>query len=113
MSWIGFAAGVLLVIVTGSSVINTLLVPRPASPMLTRVVARVTRDAYRLATDGINDLALRENILAKGGPTFLFDLLVSWLGLLYLGFTLIMWPFDNGTGFAGALRLSGSSLFTL
>lgn len=113
MPWIGFAFGVMLVIVTGSSVINTLLVPRPASPMLTRVVARVTRDAYRLATDGINDLARREHILAKGGPTFLFGLLVSWLGLLYLGFTLIMWPFDNGTGFAAALRLSGSSLFTL
>jgi hypothetical protein len=111
--WIGFAAGLLLVIVTGSSVINTLLVPRAAAPVLTNVVARVTRDAYRLATDGINDLTRREHVLAKGGPTFLFGLLVSWLGLLYLGFTLIMWPFDSGTGFAGALRLSGSSLFTL
>lgn len=112
MAWFGFAAGVVLLLVTGSSVINTLLVPRPATPMLTLVIARVTRDAYRFVTDGIADLARREHILSKGGPTFLIGLLVSWLALLYCAFSLLMWPFIH-EGFAQALRLSGSSLFTL
>jgi hypothetical protein len=112
VAWFGFALGVLLLIITGSSVINTLLVPRPATPMITNVVSRVVREAFRLTTDGITDLPRRERMLAKGGPTFLVSLLTSWLVLTFAGFALMMWPFSRA-GFAGALQESGSSLFTL
>ena len=112
MAWFGFAAGVVLLVVTGSSVISTLLVPRPAHSMLTGVVARTVRDIFRLITDRISDLNRRERTLAPGGPVFLLSLLVTWLVLLLTGYALLLWPFAR-TGFPGALRISGSSLFTL
>ncbi len=112
MTWFGFAAGVLLLVVTGSSVISTLLVPRPSYPRLTTVVSRGVREAFQLATDRMTDLPRRERILSQGGPAFLISLLVSWLVLTFVGFALMMWPFGRA-GFAGALQESGSSLFTL
>jgi hypothetical protein len=54
----------------------------------------------------------REKILAAGGPTWLFAMLASWIGGLYVGFALMLLPFTNSNGPA-AFRLSGSSLFTL
>lgn len=112
MTWFGFAAGVLLLVVTGSSVINTLLVPRPAYTRLTTVVSRGVREAFQLVTDRMTDLSRREHILSQGGPAFLIGLLVSWLALTFVGFALMMWPFGQA-GLAGALQESGSSLFTL
>jgi hypothetical protein len=53
----------------------------------------------------------REKILSAGAPTYLIGLLTAWIGALYLAFTLLLLPFT--ATFAQALRLSGSSLFTL
>ncbi len=112
MAWIGFALGIALLAVTASSVINTLLVPRPANPLLTAVVARAVRGVFRLASDRITDLTRRERVLAPGPPTFLISLLVSWLVLVFSGFALLLWPFSRD-GLPMAFRLAGSSLFTL
>lgn len=113
MAWFGFVVGLfLLVVVTGVSVVKTLLVPRPGYPPLTNLVSHAVRVAFRLMTDGVPGLARRENILAKVGPAFLISLLVSWLALTFLGFALMMWPFSHA-GFSGSLQESGSSLFTL
>ncbi len=112
MAWIGFALGIALLAVTASSVINTLLVPRPANPLLTAVVARAVRGVFRLASDRITDLTRREKVLAPGPPTFLISLLVSWLVLVFSGFALLLWPFSRD-GLPMAFRLAGSSLFTL
>jgi hypothetical protein len=112
VAWFGFVIGVVLLLVTGSSVTKTMLIPRPANPVLTRAVAVTVRAVFRLATDGITDLERRERALSPGGPAFLVSLLVTWLVLLFFGFALLLWPFV-GQGFPDALRISGSSLFTL
>ncbi len=112
MAWFGFAVGVVLLLATASSVIKTLLVPRPNNPVLTRVVAATVRTVFRLATDRMTDLERRERALSPGGSVFLVSLLVTWLVLLFVGFALLLWPL-SGTGLPGALRISGSSLFTL
>jgi hypothetical protein len=112
MAWLGFAVGVVLLLATGSSAIKTLLIPRPANPVLTGVVARAVQNAFQLATDGISDLERRERALSSGAPIFLLTLLVAWLVLLVAGFGLLMWPFVSA-GLPSALRLAGSSLFTL
>ena len=46
------------------------------------------------------------------GPVSLLALLGAWLLLFLLGYALVLLPL-TGDGFAGTLRLSGSSLFTL
>jgi hypothetical protein len=59
-----------------------------------------------------DDVARRERIYASGAPTFLFALLVCWIVCLYIAYTLMLLPFAHRS-VDFALRLSGSSLFTL
>jgi len=112
VSWFGFVAGICVVFGTGSSVFKYLMVPRSTSSVLTNVVARSVLGAYRLFTDRVSDLPVRERILAAGAPTFLLCLLGTWLAGLLVGFALILLPFC-GANPAAALRASGSSVFTL
>jgi hypothetical protein len=112
LRWLGFAAGLLLLAGTASSVVKTLLVPRSANALFTRVIARTVRAVFNTATMRVADLRQRERILAAGGPTFLIVLLASWLVCLLIGFGLLLWPMTPG-GFPAAIRESGSSEFTL
>jgi hypothetical protein len=111
-AWLGFTAGLAVLLITGSSVVKTLLVPRNLSSLIGTVVARAVLLGYRLVTARITDLHRRENVLAAGAPTWLFTMLTAWIACLYLGFALMLLPFTN-TDVPQAFRLSGSSLFTL
>jgi hypothetical protein len=112
MAWLGFAVGVVLLVLTASSALKTLLIPRPAHPVITGAVAWTVRTSYRLTTDKITDLRRRERILASSGPVFLVALLSTWLALLFVGYALLLWPLTHA-GFGMDLRISGSSLTTL
>jgi hypothetical protein len=111
MSWVGFACGICLLLCTGSSVVKVLLIPRNLGSMISTGVSRLVLAVYRLITARIADLHQREKILASGAPAFLFSVLVVWIALLFVGYALVLLPFT--TGITMALRLSGSSLFTL
>jgi hypothetical protein len=110
--WLGFAAGIVLLLTTASSVIKTLLVPRAATSILGSALAWVVRGSYRKLTARVEDLRQRERILAAAGPTWLMSLLVTWLGCLLAGYGLLLWPLKRG-GLPAALDEAGSSLFTL
>lgn len=110
--WFGFAAGICLVLETGSSVFKYLMVPRGTRSVLTSVVARSVLAAFRLAADRISDLRRKERLMAYGAPTFLVAMLGTWLAGLLLGYALILLPFC-GSSPGLALRVAGSSLFTL
>jgi hypothetical protein len=112
LAWLGFAAGVALLLLTGSSVIKTLLIPRNLSSAIGAAVARSVLAAYRLVTARVDDMPRRERILASGAPAYLFVLLVCWIACLYVAYTLLLLPF-TGENMVRAQRLSGSSLFTL
>jgi hypothetical protein len=66
LAWLGFAFGVVLLLLTGSSVIKTLLIPRNLSSAIGAAVARTVLLPYRRMTAGIGDLHRREKILATG-----------------------------------------------
>lgn len=112
VAWLGFVIGLGLLLVTGSSVIKTLLIPRNLSSAIGTAVARSVLAVYRVITGRIDDVSRRERILASGAPTYLFVLLVSWIICLYVAYTLMLLPFAHDS-LDFALRLSGSSLFTL
>lgn len=112
MRWIGLVPGLVLLAVTATSVVATLLLPRASSPLLTTWVARFVFRCFAVATARIRAYSRRDRVWALGAPTFLITLLTTWLALLVLGFALLLWPFTAGS-FAGALRLAGSSVFTL
>jgi hypothetical protein len=112
MAWLGFAGGLCLLLLTGTSVIKTLLIPQNLSTMIGTVVARAVLICVRLLTARVSSMHRRERISAAGAPMYLFALLVAWIACLYLAFALMLLPF-TGSDLTLALRLSGSSLFTL
>lgn len=112
LAWLGFAVGMTLLLLTGSSVIKTLLIPRNLSSAIGTAVSRSVRAVYRLVTRKIDDVYRRERIMASTAPTYLFVLLVCWIVCLYFAYALLLLPFTDDS-VDRALRLSGSSLFTL
>ena len=112
MAWLGFAAGICLLAITWSSVVKTLLIPRNMRSLITTVVARSVLTGYRLAVSRISDMTRREDALAAGPSVFLVSLLICWIAFLYVAYALMLLPFANSSPVT-ALRLSGSSIFTL
>jgi hypothetical protein len=111
VSWAGFAAGIAILLLTASSVLGTLIVPRATAPRLTVLVTAVVRGGFLLITDRVDDYLKRDRIEALNGPALLMSLLVAWVALVFLSFALLFWPFVGG--FGSALQITGSSMFTL
>jgi len=106
------ACGALLVITGWGSVIGTLIVPRPVGSWLTRSVDRVVIGAYRLLTDRFTEYRARDRVLATQAAAILLTQLAAWMGIIFTGFALLLWPFATA-GIATAFIDAGSSLFTL
>jgi hypothetical protein len=101
-------AGALLVLTAWGSVIGTLIVPRPAGGWLTRWVDRIINAAFRVATDGITDHRRRDRVLAAQAAAILLAQLVAWLGIFFVGYSLLLWPFvDSGLGSAFSMASPG------
>ncbi len=112
MRWIGLAAGVILVGATFASVVATFIVPRDTYARLAALVARVFMPAYRKFARFLRSYEAKDNYLAFQAPLFLLVLLATWLGLLMVGYGLILWAVVD-IGLTLALREAGSSLLTL
>src|SRR6516225_6856850 len=91
--WVAAVFGALLLLTDWNSVIGTLIVPRPVGSWLTRLVDRVVIGAYRIVTRRVADYRGRDRILATQAAAILVTQLISWLGLAFVAFTLLMWPF--------------------
>lgn len=106
------ACGTLIVLTAWSSVIGTLIVPRRVGSWLTRATDRVVIIAYRAVTRGVTEYRRLDRILATQAAAILVTQLAVWLGTIFLGFTLVLWPFAV-SGIASAFTDAGSSIFTL
>ena len=111
VSWAGFAAGIAILLLTAASVFGTLVVPRATAPRLTVLITGAVHRAFLLVTDRVDDYLARDRIEALIGPVLLIGLLVAWVGLVFLSFALLFWPFVGS--FGSALQITGSSMFTL
>jgi hypothetical protein len=109
---IAAAAGALLVLAVTASVIGTLIVPRPVGSWLTRWVDRIVNGAFQIATGAIADYRRRDRVLAGQAAAILLGQLTAWLGISFIGYALLLWPFVTG-GVTSAFATAGSSLFTL
>jgi hypothetical protein len=105
-------AGGLLVLTALSSVVGTLMVPRPVGSWLTRWVDKIVNGGFRLAANAIDDKGRRDRLLATQAPVILLGQLAAWLGISLLGYALLFWPFAS-PGITDAFTLAGSSMFTL
>ena len=107
--YIFFALGLFLVAVDGISVVGTLIVPRAAGGRLMIWVDRACHAWFELLTKPIPDYLRRDRVLAAEAATLLVFQLVAWLGVAYLGFTLMLWPFVPN--FSDALDTAGPALW--
>jgi hypothetical protein len=105
-------AGGLLVLAAGYSLIGTLIVSRSVIGRLTRWVDQFVNGVYQLATRNTADYERRDRVLATQAAAILLTQLVVWLGISFVGFALVLWPFAT-RGLVSAFTDAGSSLFTL
>jgi hypothetical protein len=104
--------GGLLVVLTCSSVTGTLIVSRSVRSRLIRWVDQMVDAAYGLVTRNAHEYTRRDRLLGTQAAAILITQLVVWLGVAYLGFGLLLWPFAT-RGLVSAFTDAGSSLFTL
>ena len=112
-SWIGFAAGLLIVAATWFNVITVLVLPRRGRSRIQRYVGGYSAAAFNALARRFAAYETRDKILAYQGPFFLLILLAVWETFFLVGFALIAWPFVHDGGLVHAFVLSGSSLVTL
>jgi hypothetical protein len=104
--------GGLLVLASWTSVIGTLVVTRAVRGRVSFVIDRVTLMTYRLVTRRITDYKRLDRVLSTHAAGLLVAQLCLWLGMVFVGFTLLLWPFSTG-GLGPAFTDAGSSIFTL
>jgi hypothetical protein len=84
--------GGLLVITAANSVITTIIVPRSAGGWLTRTVDLLVEGAYKVAMAKMSGYKRRDRALATQAAAILLLQLAAWLGIFFLGFSLLFWP---------------------
>ena len=109
---IAAVAGGSLVVIVWCSVIGALIVPRQVASRLTRIADRCVNSLYQMVIRHIHDYRRRDRLLATQGAAILLGQLAIWLAVVYLGFSLLLWPFEP-RGVTAAFITAGSSLFTL
>jgi len=107
-----FAVGVVIVGGTLFSAVQTLVLPRSAPDLLTRIVFVWVRRLFELRLRGPRSYQERDRVLAFFAPFALLALLVTWLVLVLVGYTGMFWGLGVETWYE-AFRVSGSSLLTL
>jgi hypothetical protein len=111
ITWIGFAAGLVLVLATAASVLETTIVPRGSRSGLTPLILRLVNSPIRLMASRIGDYERRDSLLAYASAAYVVATLVVWLALFLVGYALMLWP--SSAAFGDALRTAGSSMLTL
>jgi hypothetical protein len=104
--------GGLLVLTAASSLIGTVIVPRPVTSWLTRWADKIVNSAFRMATAKISDANRRDRVLATQAAAILLCQLGIWLAIFFLGYSLLIWPFVAG-GITAAFTTAGPGLWEI
>ena len=104
--------GVLLLLGAGQSLTGTLIVSRPVSSRLTRWVDRIVDLGFQAVARRTAEYRRRDQLLAAQAAAILLAQLAAWLGVSFIGYALLFWPFA-ARGLASSFIDSGSSMFTL
>jgi hypothetical protein len=112
MVWFCFVIGLILLTGTMFSVVGTLVVPRAINSPVSYAVDLCLDVVFLLATKRVRTYERRDRILAWQAPMSLLVRLVVWLGMVIVGFALLLLPSLDGSP-GRALAEAGSSVFTL
>jgi hypothetical protein len=108
-----FALGVVVVILTGASVLFTMVLPRSPHGFerLTLEVNRAVRLTFLALTRFVKSYETKDALLAPVAPVALVAQLLFWAGAFILGFSLMLEPTTQG--FGDAIVQATTALFTL
>ncbi|HEX4725494.1 MAG TPA: hypothetical protein VH333_23475 [Pseudonocardiaceae bacterium] len=112
LRWFGFAVGIVILAGSTVSVVGTLVVPRAIDSRVSRGCENVVDRTFQLATSRVRDFATRDRVLAWQAPVSLLVRLGVWIGLLVIGYGLVLLPMVTDT-LAHPFSEAGSSIFTL
>ncbi len=107
-----FIAGLLVVIGTLYSAIETFVVPRSTNDPLTRFVFQSIFSVFALLTRNARTYHERDRAMAFYAPIALLALQPTWIVLVMIGYTLMFWGIGYGS-WDKSLEVSGSSVLTL
>ncbi|BDM69197.1 hypothetical protein HEK616_26840 [Streptomyces nigrescens] len=105
-------AGAVIVLGVFSSVLHSLVIPRPTPSGLGRIVQRLVHRPFRLLADRLPSAEAKDRVLAPMAPLAIVVTLIAWLGCFLVGYALLEAAVSR-LGVKEALTESGSSLFTL
>jgi hypothetical protein len=107
-----FLSGSALVAWTLLSAIRTVVLPRSAQSLITRMVFRPVGRVFRLVAGLRSTFEWRDRVMALFSPIGLLAMAGAWVVLVGLGYTAMFWAAQHA-GWSEAFFLSGSSLLTL
>jgi hypothetical protein len=107
-----FALGIVLLVLVLDSAIRTFVLPRGATPLVTRGVFISVRSVFNVLARAARTYDGRDTVMALYGPIGLLMLPGAWMVMVLGAFT-VMFHAAGVTGFEAAFEMSGSSLLTL
>jgi hypothetical protein len=107
-----FVLGIGLLVLVFDSVIRTFVLPRAATPFVTRTVFIAVRGCFNVVARTARTYDGRDSVMALFGPIGLLTLPAAWMVMVLAAFT-AMFHAAGVRGFERAFEMSGSSLFTL
>jgi hypothetical protein len=110
--YVAAVAGLVIVLVSGRSIIGTVIVPRPVNNWLTHKVDQFWTIWFRLITARITDFRTRDRILASQVAVVLLSQIIVWLLMFFVGYSLLLWPLTHG-GITAAFTTAGPALWVI
>jgi hypothetical protein len=104
--------GAAVVVGMFSSILRTLVIPRPTRSRFTSFVHGAIRAPFHAVADRCRTAEAKDRVLAPVAPLSILITLIAWLVCLLVGYALLE-AATGRMGATGALREAGSSLFTL
>lgn len=109
---VSFIIGGAIVLSATSSLISTIVVPRVARSRISFFSWQVVQKTFMKVVERVPRYEDKDRVLAFLGPVSLLAVLAVWIVLYLFGYALMFWALIDGS-LGDALRLSGSSIFTL
>ncbi len=107
-----FVWGATMVVATIGSAIRTVVLPRAIPARLGSLVFVTMRRLFELRMRRVTSYEERDRIMAPYAPLSLFVLALTWLVIVYSGYTAMFWALREGS-IREDLASSGSALLTL
>ena len=107
-----FALGVVLLVITGMSIVRTMVIPRAAISWIYAVILRGTDMVFGWVARRNPTWTSRDRILAWSGPVGIMVALLVWLTLFLLAYALMIFGATQNS-LPESLLDAGSGLFTL